>query len=454
MVTDDPASRPAAGRPTGQPGGAVCVYGLWHLGGVTAACLAAEGVPVVGLDPDPRCSAELADGRPPIAEPGLAELVQQGLAAGNLTFTADPAAALARADVLWATFDTPVDDDDRADVAWVRARLEAVRLHLRPGTLVLVSSQVPVGFTARLERDWRQADPSLQFACSPENLRLGRAIEAFRRPERVVLGVGDRVDRTRLVRLFAPFTDQLEWMTLQSAEMTKHALNGFLALSVAYTNELARICERVGADASEVERGLRSEPRIGPRAYVSPGPPLAGGTLLRDVGFLAQLAAARGLASPVIDAVRVSNQLHQAWASERALDLLNGVTEPRAALLGLTYKPGTDTLRRSAAVDLARALLDRGIQVAAYDPAIRELPPSLGTIALAADVDGALEGADVAILSTAWPELRALTIEQVVQKMRKPCLVDQAGFLPHLAGDPRLVYVRVGQPLPTTEDLP
>ena len=429
-------------------GETVCVYGLWHLGGVTAACLADAGFQVVGLDRDEPCVAELQAGRPPIAEPGLAELVQGGLESGRLAFTSDPTTALAEAGILWVTFDTPVDEDDRADVDWVRVQLEAVRRHLRSGTLVLVSSQVPVGFTAGLEHDWRQSDPSLQFACTPENLRLGRAIEVFRNPERVVLGTGEGTDRERLVRLFAPFSEQIEWMSSRSAEMTKHALNGFLALSVAYTNELARICEQIGADASEVERGLRSEPRIGRRAYVSPGPPLAGGTLLRDIGFLGQLAAERGLASPVVDAVRTSNQLHQAWAFGRAMTLLEGAERPRAAILGLTYKPGTDTLRRSAAVDLARALLDRGVELSAFDPAVRALPPGLDGIRLAGDADGALAGADVVILATPWPQFRELTADQLVRTMARPRLIDQAGFLPHLAGDPRLVYVRVGQPLP------
>ncbi len=432
--------------------GTVCVYGLWHLGCVTAACLAGAGRQVVGLDPDAGGVAELAAGRPPIAEPGLTELIGQGLADGTLAFTADPAVALDAAGILWVTFDTPVDEDDRADVDWVRAQLETVRPHLRPGTLILLSSQVPVGFTAQLEREWRQTDPSLQFACTPENLRLGRAIEVFRRPERVVLGTGEGVDRERLARLFAPFTDQIEWMSLASAEMTKHALNGFLAVSVAYTNELARLCERVGADATEVERGLRSEPRIGRRAYVSPGPPIAGGTLLRDIGFLAGLSAEHGLTNPLIGSVRESNLAHQEWAADRAVELLAGIERPRAAVLGLTYKPGTDTLRRSSSLGLAARLAERGIQVSAYDPAIRALPPTVTGIELAGSLDEALAGADVAILATPWPEFRDLTGERLAQQMRQACLIDQAGALPHLADTPRLIYVRVGQPLKTAEN--
>ncbi|MCC7371977.1 MAG: UDP-glucose/GDP-mannose dehydrogenase family protein [Chloroflexi bacterium] len=427
--------------------GIVCVYGLWHLGSVTAACLADAGFSVVGLDLDEGRIKGLADGRPPVAEPDLPELMQRSLATGLLSFTADPATALAAANVLWVAFDTPVDEDDRADAAWVRNQLEHVRGLIRPGTLVLISSQVPVGFSAQIEQAWRQTDPSLQIACSPENLRLGQAIEVFRNPERVVVGTGTGTDRARLAALFAPFSDQIEWMSLQSAEMTKHALNGFLALSVAYTNELARICERVGADASEVERGLRSEPRIGRRAYVSPGPPLAGGTLLRDVGVLGRLAAEHGIASPMVDAIRVSNHLHQDWSYIRTLHLVGDVKHPRVAVLGLTYKAGTDTLRRSASVDLARKLLDGGIQVSAYDPAVRALPLDLSGITLAASIDGALTGADVAILATAWPEFRTLSADDLARTMSQPRLIDQAGFVPHLAGDPRVIYVRVGYPL-------
>jgi UDPglucose 6-dehydrogenase len=429
------------------PGVTVCVFGLWHLGSVTAACLASAGFRVVGLDLDGGTIAELAAGRPPISEPWLPELVRHGLEDGTLRFTADPADALAGADVLWVTFDTPVDDDDNADVAWVRAQLAAVRAHVRPGTLVLVSSQVPVGFSEALQREWRATDPTLQFACSPENLRLGQAVEVFRHPERVVVGVGAGTDRARLAALFAPFSDNLIWMSLSSAEMTKHAINSFLGLSVAFANELARICEQVGADASEVEHGLKSEARIGRRAYLSPGPPLAGGTLLRDVGFLSELASGHGLPSPLIDAVRASNGLHQTWAADRAVALLAGVDRPRAALLGLTYKPGTDTLRRSSSVELARRLLAHGIEVAAFDPAVHALPPALAAIDLAEDLAGALAGADVAILATAWPEFRTITVDMLVQTMRRPGLIDQAGLLKELSSDPRLAYVRVGQPL-------
>ncbi len=180
----------------------VTVYGLWHLGCVTAACLAEAGHQVVGLDLDEAAVADLVAGRPPLHEPGLAELLGAMTAAGRLSFTADPAAALGNAEVLWVAFDTPVNEQDEADVAFVRQRLEAVVGHLRPGTLVLISSQVPVGFTRALERDWAGRD--LHFAYSPENLRLGKALEAFRKPERIILGVREAADRATLDRPLDP----------------------------------------------------------------------------------------------------------------------------------------------------------------------------------------------------------------------------------------------------------
>jgi UDPglucose 6-dehydrogenase len=227
--------------------------------------------------------------------------------------------------------------------------------------------------------------------------------------------------------------------------MTKHALNGFLALSVTYANELARICEQLGADASEVERGLKTEARIGPGAYLAPGSPLAGGTLARDIVFLGQLAGQHRVESPVIRAVLASNAVHKRWAGERVLALLEGVAEPRVALLGLAYKPGTDTLRRSSAVELGTWLAERGITVRALDPAISEHRPDLGAIEVAVDLDDVLHRADVVVIATAWPEFRALDPDRVVRQMRRPYVVDQAGFLRDLANDPRISYVRPGR---------
>jgi UDPglucose 6-dehydrogenase len=423
----------------------VAVYGLWHLGCVTAACLARGGHQVAGLDADAKTIADLQRGQPPLHEPGLPELIAAGLASKYLSFHTQPAEALERADVLWVTFDTPVNDQDEADVAFVRARLEDVADALKPGTLVLISSQVPVGFTRALRRDW--AARVLRFAYSPENLRLGKAIDVFCNPERVVLGIEDEGDRPRLTELFAPFCARLEWMSVESAEMTKHALNAFLATSVTFINELARLCEEVGADAKEVERGLKSEGRIGPRAYLSPGAAFAGGTLARDLRFLVRRGLDVDVKTPLLQGVLTSNEVHKNWVREHVDRLLTGIAQPVVAVLGLTYKPGTSTLRRSSAVELCRWLHDQGVRVRGHDPAVFALPPELSRVLeLTPGPLDALNGAHLAIIATEWPSFRSLRAMDVNARMRRPRVIDPNHFLADVLGsDPRIHYFATGK---------
>jgi UDPglucose 6-dehydrogenase len=422
----------------------VVVYGLWHLGCVTAACLAAAGHDVLAVDPDATVVDRLQRGRAPIFEPGLDELIAKGVAEGRLSFTATAPERLADAHVLWVTFDTPVNEQDEADVGVVRAHLEAIADLVPRGALVLISSQVPVGFTRALERDW--AHRQLRFAYSPENLRLGCAIDAFQQPSRIVVGVREEPSRALVTELLQPVSPNIEWMSPESAEMTKHALNAFLATSVAFINEVARLCEMVGADAKQVERGLKSEPRIGPGSYLTPGSAFAGGTLARDLRFLAGFGRQYHLDTPLLTGVLSSNELHKRWLFDTVERTLRGTDAPIAAVLGLTYKAGTDTLRRSAAVELCRWLHDRNVRVQAHDPAIVSLPPELaGMIVLHPTVSEALAGADIAIVSTEWPEFRDLTADDFVSRMRQPRIVDQNRFLSRsLLDDSRVQSVSVG----------
>ena len=230
----------------------VVVYGLWHLGSVTAACLAKHHQ-VTGLDADAARIAALQLGHAPLLDPGLDDLIAAGLKAGRLSFTTEMA-AVADAEVLWVCYDTPVDADDVADVGFVVQQIELAAAALRPGSLVLISSQLPVGTCAQLEKRF----PRLRFACSPENLRLGQAIDAFEKPARIVVGLRDATARADLERLLAPLGAPLLFMRTESAEMVKHALNSFLALSIAFINEIAAVCELTVADAQEVSAGLKS----------------------------------------------------------------------------------------------------------------------------------------------------------------------------------------------------
>lgn len=424
----------------------IAVCGLWHLGCVTAAGAAAAGHDVIGLDADGGVVTGLRQGRAPISEPGLDAQIADGLAAGRLTFTTEPRDALADAEALWVAFDTPVDDQDQADVAAVRAQLESVGPWLRPGTLVLVSSQVPVGFTRALAADW--SGRGLAFASLPENLRLGRALECFARPDRVVIGLEQDADRARLEPLLTAMRWPIEWMSLESAEMTKHALNALLATTVTFVNELARVCESVGADVKAVERGLKSDARIGARPYLAPGGPLAGGTLARDLRYLSALGRTRSVGTPLVDGVLASNAQHEGWVRRQVAHALLGVTAPVAAVLGLAYKPGTSTLRRSSALQLCRWLVERSVSVRAHDPAVPtdspELPPQVQRAGSAAE---ALDGADVAVLATGWPEYRTLGADEIRRRMRRPLVIDQTWELAALAAADGLTYVAPGRPL-------
>ena len=430
----------------------VAVVGLWHLGSVTAACLASAGHSVTGLDPDPQVVANLKLGKPPLFEPGLEELVKSGLSAGRLSFSTHAAEAVPGADVVWITYDTPVDENDVADTQSVTHAVESLFAHLSPGTLVLVSSQLPVGTIRRREEAIRSAFPekAVTFGYSPENLRLGKAIGVFMQPDRVVVGVRTEADRSKVKSLLAPITDRIEFMSVESAEMTKHALNSFLAVSVTFINEIATLCEHVGADAKEVERGLKTEQRIGPKAYLGPGAAFAGGTLARDVAFLQTLGQSLEIETPLMDGIRASNDRHKEWANRRLCETLGDLDAKRIAILGLTYKPGTDTLRRSSAVELARALAFSGAAVVAFDPAVKSLPSDLSGIALANSAAAAINGANAVVLATEWPEFRDLRQDVFLTLAAPRVILDATSFLlktlpdlPKLSG---VRYLSVGRP--------
>jgi UDPglucose 6-dehydrogenase len=425
------------------------VAGLWHLGTVTAACMAAAGVETIGYDGDAATVANLRAGKPPLFEPGLAELVQAGVNAGTLCFTSDRT-DLAQADVVWAAWDTPVDADDRADVEAVVSELASLFPFLKDDALVLVSSQLPVGSVRRLEAAYAAARPEgrASFASSPENLRLGKAIEVFTKPERIIVGVRREADADRIRQLLAPLGARLEVMGVESAEMTKHAVNAFLATSVAFMNELARTCEHVGADGREVERGLKTEGRIGPKAYLRPGGPYAGGTLARDIGYLIANGEAATGAAPFFTGVRASNDRHKHWALDTLRRELGELAGARVAVLGLTYKAGTDTLRRSAAVELCEDLARAGVTPVAFDPVVRTLDaPLAAIIELAASPREAARGAAAVVIATEWPEFRSLSPDDFAETLIAPALVvDAGGFLPKaFETDGRLRYRLVGK---------
>lgn len=413
------------------------------MGTVTAGCLAAAGHEVIGLDEDESVIGGLKAGELPVSEPGLQEMIRAETASGRLRFSTSFEEA-AWANVVWIAYDTPVDDNDKADTEFVHSRTIRLLEHMADGAVLLVSSQMPVGSIGRLEREFAGISGTrrVRFACSPENLRLGKAIQVFRSPDRVVAGVRDAETRAILEQVWAPITPRVEWMSVESAEMTKHAINSFLATSICFINEIATLCERTGADALEVERGLKTDQRIGPGAYLHAGGAFAGGTLARDIAFLRSIGERTATGTPLIDGVYESNQYHKSWLSRRVREVFPALTGRTIAILGLTYKPGTNTLRRSSAVEAAQWLHAEGARVQAFDPQIPALPPELqNVIHLGDSLPAALAGAEALVVMTPWPEFLEMKAEWAPD-----VVFDAARFLePVLNGQPGLRYFSIGR---------
>jgi UDPglucose 6-dehydrogenase len=428
----------------------VCVYGLWHLGVVTSACLA-QHFSVVACDPDAVTIGNLHSGQAPVQEPHLARLLRGATESGKLSFTTDVSGAVSDSNVVWITFDTPIDEHDNAIVDPVFRSIEELFPYFPDDCTVLISSQVPVGFTTEVQAAFQRSRPSgiVTFAYSPENLQLGRAVASFGSRDRIVVGVPNFGPRRVLESLLAPFSSVILWMSVESAEMTKHALNAFLATSVAFINEVAILCERVGADASEVEQGLKTERRIGPRAYLAPGGAFAGGTLARDVRYLSTIA--RDVSAPVrvLPAVYESNEIHRQWCFQTLKTELGDLNGRTVAILGLTYTEGTNTLRRSSAVELAHALAMEGARVQAYDRNIIELPAGdRSVITLCSSVTEAAHGADALVVTPGHREFAALMPVDLLGLVadRPVLVVDADGLLTARWTDEQHVrYRRVGR---------
>jgi UDPglucose 6-dehydrogenase len=420
----------------------IVVLGLWHLGCVTAAC-SAKFARVVGLDFDSSNVASLRLGKAPIFEPGLEPLIWEGMRSGSLSFETDAVLACSGADLLWVTHDTPVDGDDLADVSPVFDGIGRCLQHLPTRAIVLISSQLPAGTCRQLESMY----PGRRFAYSPENLRLGQALVNFLKPDRIILGTRTQADAEELREFLGHFSSNIIAVRTESAEVIKHAINSFLAASITLMNEISRICEIVGADAKEVERGLKSESRIGPRAYLSPGGPFAGGTLARDVVALTNLATENGESLVLLASIKASNDQHKLWALRRLQEELGSLKGKVIAILGLTYKPGTDTLRRSLAVELCQSLLEEGAEIKAYDPAVSSMPEELRTIPLFHNIEEAVNGADGIVVCTEWPQLLEVQWEKALTRASGQVVIDANGFIEQrVRGIPSLVYRSVGRP--------
>ena len=399
----------------------ISVYGLWHLGCVTAACLSDYGHEVVGVD-EPNIVGGLNLGVAPISEPGLNDLISSGLTSGKLTFESDLEKVFGGSRVVWITFDTPVNDADEADSKFVIDKIIKIIPFIDSNSMVLISSQLPIGSSGLIQEKINTIRPNdnITVSYSPENLRLGKAIDVFKNPDRVVVGLDDIKKRGVISTIFSPET-KIEWMSVKSAEMTKHAINSFLALSIVFINELSSVCESFGADISEVERGLKTEHRIGPRSYLRAGLAFDGGTLARDVQFLKKMCDERGLDSCFFDGILNSNLKHKQWSIKKIEQIFPDLNNVKIGVFGIAYKKGTDTTRRSQSLEMCKQLSDKGATVFAMDPLVK----LIGSEATLINTPDMMNDCDVIVINMIWDDVS----EHVYGYLSRKTIIDPSGLL-------------------------
>ena len=426
----------------------IVVLGLWHLGSVTAACLAELGHSVIGVDESEEVVRILRLGVSPVSEPGLNELLSQNLSAGRLEFVTHLNEETVY-DVLWVTIDTPVDENDHGQVEVVTNLITQAILNVPQDCRIIISSQLPAGTTQkiRLALNEHLTQRNITLCYSPENLRLGSAIKVFMDPDRIVVGVDSDVDRKFVEPLFASITDRIEWMSVVSAEMTKHAINAFLAISVVFANEIATIAEFEGANASDIARGLRSDARIGGKAYVLPGDSFAGGTLARDIRYLEDKSRTHSHPLALISSVVPSNDAHANWAQNKIHQLIGDVRDKTFTICGLAYKVGTNTLRRSSAVALGDWLLSHGAILRVIDSEDVLLPPHWNSrVSRLSSVHESLNDTDVLVIGAGYVAPSTETkFNPIMRSGRTTLILDAGRRWPSLKQIDNVEYVFVGK---------
>lgn len=381
----------------------MAVVGLWHLGSVAAAAWTATGRTVIAWDPDDDLRSGLAAGRGAVVEPGLEEALRSALESGLLAVVPDVIEAVVGAPVTHLAYDTAVGPSGRPDDRRLDDAVDTFAAVAPDGALMLVSSQIPVGTSRRWRGLLNAEGRGLLLAHVPENLRLGRALEDFLHPDRMLIGADDDAAWEGASNVLAPFFATPMRMSLTSAEMAKHATNAYLAFCVAFANDVAWLALAAGADPIEVTAGLRADPRVSPSAPLRPGTAFSGATLTRDLVTLRDLGERCGRPE-LFSAVMAANERHAnialAWLEE-SLGSLHG---QHIAVAGLTYKPATSTLRDSLPLRLVHLLLERGATVSAWDPTADAFEPPAG-FSRASSLEACAKNADALAVMTALPEL-------------------------------------------------
>ena len=409
----------------------VAMIGTGYVGLVSGACFADFGHEVICVDNDPSKIERLERGEIPIFEPGLDDLVAANVRDGRLSFALDGAEAIRTADAVFIAVGTPSRrGDGHADLSYVHAAAEEIAGLIEGFTVVVTKSTVPVGTGDEIERIIRERRPDADFAVvsNPEFLREGAAIEDFKRPDRVVVGTEDARAQAVMRELYRPLNlneTPILFTGRRTSELIKYAANAFLAMKITFINEMADLCEAVGADVQQVARGIGLDKRIGAK-FLHAGPGYGGSCFPKDTLALVRTAADAGAPVRLIETtVQINDARKKAMAGKVAAALEGDLVGKTVALLGLTFKPNTDDMRDAPSLDVAPALIARGATVQAFDPeGMDEAAKLLDGVQFREGPYEAVEGADVVVILTEWDQFRALDLDRVKLLMRQPVMVD------------------------------
>jgi len=436
----------------------IAMIGSGYVGLVSGACFAQFGHDVLCVDKDADKIAGLRKVEMPIYEPGLDKLVADNVRAGRLSFSTDLADAVGNADAVFIAVGTPTRrGDGHADLSYVYAAAAEIAGAIRGYTVVVTKSTVPVGTGREVARIIRDIRPATEFdvVSNPEFLREGAAIEDFMKPDRVVIGVESQRARDVMAAIYRPLNliqTPMVFTNIETAEVTKYAGNAFLATKITFINEIADLCEKVGADVHDVARGIGLDGRIG-RKFLHPGPGFGGSCFPKDTLALAYTARAADAPQTIVEQVIEVNNARKKRMAQKVIDFCGGsVTGLKIGVLGVTFKPNTDDMRDAPSLDIVPALLAAGATIVVFDPegmkeAARVLPGAIFTNT----AYEAASGADVLVVITEWPEFRGLDPRRLKEAMRQPRIVDLRNiFNPEEMRDLGFAYEGIGRPQPRT----
>lgn len=434
----------------------ITVVGTGYVGLVSGACLADVGMDVTCVDIDQQKIANLKKGILPIYEPGLDHIVSRNVAAGRLNFTSTLSDAIVGSETVFIAVGTPPGEDGSADLQYVLKVAQSIGEHMQDYLVVVTKSTVPVGTASKVQSTLQSAltnrglTTDFDVASNPEFLKEGAAIDDFMRPDRIVCGVDNERAEGVLSRLYKPFTlngHPVLFMDIPSAEMTKYAANAMLATKISFMNDIALLCEVMGADVNQVRKGIGSDPRIGHK-FIYPGIGYGGSCFPKDVKALVRAGEENGHALRILQAVEdVNDDQKQVMVKKVMAQFGQDLTGKHFAMWGLSFKPETDDMREAPSVVIANALLEAGATVAAYDPiATEEAKHQLGDrITYANDAYAALEGADALLLVTEWREFRMPNWDRVKEALQTPVVIDGRNiFDAKVLRDQGFVYQGIG----------